>query len=364
MERLNQNLAKEVARYFKVKILAPRGAEDFAPQADKVLTCPSSASLFLACAIAKSFILALKARFSIRIDVVLAGSGVTAPPAFVLAKLSGARLGVYLHGLDVVVKSPLYRAIFLPLIRRADFWIANSTATKRHCIDAGMPGEKISVIHPGVDIPETDLRSSSVTQLATEKSLPGHPILISVGRLTRRKGVKEFIQHSLPQIVARHPETMFLVAGSVPKHALLKNHVTKEEIENAARTAGVSHNVRLMGPISEEELASLYRAADVHVFPLIPIEGDMEGFGMVAIESAAWGVPTVAFAEGGVVDAVSEGVSGLLIASGNYTQFSCRVCDILDGKVVFPADQMKSFADEFRWEVFGKQVSECVFDNA
>lgn len=45
-----------------------------------------------------------------------------------------------------------------------------------------------------------------------------------------------------------------------------------------------------------------------------------ENFGMVAIEAAAHGLPTVAFATGGIVDAVKDGVSGYLVESNNYAR--------------------------------------------
>jgi len=47
--------------------------------------------------------------------------------------------------------------------------------------------------------------------------------------------------------------------------------------------------------------------------PLIRVDGDVEGFGMVAIEAAACGMPTVAFLVGGVIAAVAEGVNGCLV---------------------------------------------------
>src|SRR3546814_12930756 len=66
----------------------------------------------------------------------------------------------------------------------------------------------------------------------------------------------------------------------------------------------------------------VYKAASAHIFPVREIPGDPEGFGMVAVEAAAHGVPTIAFATGGIVDAVAEGESGRLIRPGDYGAFA------------------------------------------
>src|SRR3546814_16851853 len=63
-----------------------------------------------------------------------------------------------------------------------------------------------------------------------------------------------------------------------------------------------------LGTITVDALLSVvYKAASAHIFPVREIPGDPEGFGMVAVEAAAHGVPTIAFATGGIVDAVAEG---------------------------------------------------------
>ncbi|GAB4352894.1 MAG: hypothetical protein Kow0073_08780 [Immundisolibacter sp.] len=65
-------------------------------------------------------------------------------------------------------------------------------------------------------------------------------------------------------------------------------------------------------------------AAAVHVLPVRDFPGNPEGFGMVAIEAVAHGRPTVAYATGGVVDAVREGQCGRL-PPGDVTGFAQAV---------------------------------------
>jgi phosphatidylinositol alpha-1,6-mannosyltransferase len=75
---------------------------------------------------------------------------------------------------------------------------------------------------------------------------------------------------------------------------------------------------------------------------------------MVAVEAAAHGLPTVAYATGGVVDAVSEGASGYLIEPGNAPAFAAQVCHALEHKL--PEASIRRFAAQFAWEKFGEKI--------
>ena len=86
-----------------------------------------------------------------------------------------------------------------------------------------------------------------------------------------------------------------------------------------------------------------------NIFPKYP-----ENFGMVAIEAAVHGTPTVAFATGGIVDAVAEGVSGYLVEKNNYSQLSKQVITLLANPL--PKENMQDFARQFEWGYFGIEI--------
>src|SRR5690606_21153848 len=124
-----------------------------------------------------------------------------------------------------------------------------------------------------------------------------------------------------------------------------------------AERMGVSSNVRFIGHCSDSALSAAYQAADVHVFPVLDLPGDVEGFGMVALESAAHGLPTVAFAVGGVPDAVKEGVTGTLVPAGNYPAFADAVSTHLEeGRGGAGLAQCRAFAEAKSWTVFGTRL--------
>ena len=86
----------------------------------------------------------------------------------------------------------------------------------------------------------------------------------------------------------------------------------RDEIEAAHRAATASHNVHLVGFIPDADLPDYYRAADVFVLPT----RTAEGFGLVLMEAAASGVPSIATDSGAPREIVDDGVTGLLVPPG------------------------------------------------
>lgn len=79
-----------------------------------------------------------------------------------------------------------------------------------------------------------------------------------------------------------------------------------EEIRALAREQ-LGHRAQMLGSIPQDEIADLLRAGNIFAFP-----GIDEGFGLVYVEAQAVGLPVVAFANGGVADAVEDNHTGFL----------------------------------------------------
>ena len=90
------------------------------------------------------------------------------------------------------------------------------------------------------------------------------------------------------------------------------------------------------------------------MFPVRHIPNDPEGFGMVAIEAAAHGLPTVAFATGGIVDAVKQNESGWLVEKNNYEALTKQVIETLQQPK--SVERCQVFAKGFEWSKFGEKI--------
>jgi phosphatidylinositol alpha-1,6-mannosyltransferase len=352
MERLNWHLVRELAAHSDVRVIGPKGAASMAPSNIIVREVPLKPLWrFLWAANWAALIEAM----CFRPQVILAGSGLTAPIALLASLMSGARAVSYVHGLDLTAKHWVYRALWLPAIRRMHRIIANSQATASLATSASIVASKISIVPPGVELPGAGVNAEAVHQFRQKHHLENKAVLLSVGRLNKRKGLAEFVKNALPYIVSQRPDALLLVIGDTPHNALHAQGLTPEAIQAIADAAGVGGHVRFLGSVSDHELEIAFSVADVHVFPVRHISSDPEGFGMVALEAAAHGVPTVAFAMGGVPDAVSDGKSGYLVESENYPEMVRKVIDAL-GEKQRMGDSCRAFASQFAWPVFGKKI--------
>jgi phosphatidylinositol alpha-1,6-mannosyltransferase len=357
MERLNWHIADELSRHAQVQLIGPEGSAALRPANVPVTEVPLHplprfllASAWQAVAVARRF----------RPHVVLAGSGLTAPAAWLAARCSGARAHVYLHGLDAAVRHPLYRALWHPAIRRMDGVIANSQPTAELARNLGVAAEKIRIVHPGVALPAAPQTAEALQDFRQHHGLGDSPLLLSVGRLAARKGLREFVRHALPYIVRQVPDALLVIVGDAPANALLTHEQTRESIHETADAVGIGRHLRFLGRISEQELTCAYESASLHIFPVRNLPGDPEGFGMVAIEAAAHGLPTVAFATGGIVDAVAEGQSGYLVASGDYAVLARTAVRVLADDHGAWQTRASTFAAQFAWQAMGQKLRDIL----
>jgi phosphatidylinositol alpha-1,6-mannosyltransferase len=353
MERVNLHLLTELSRGWRVSLCGPSGCAHLVKEATAVAETPLKPlpRFLLGCAWR-----ALRLARRERPELVIAGSGLSAPMAWLAARVCGARLAVYLHGLDIIAPSMIYQRLWLPFIRACDVVLVNSENTGRLAREHGVVAGKISILHPGTDTPDLDPEAGPAfrTKLGLEQRL----LLLSVGRFTRRKGLFEFVMHALPAIAEVHPHVLLLIIGEEASDALHgASGSERERIQDAAREVGVEGNLRFLGRCDEATLHAAYQAADCHVFPVLDLPGDVEGFGMVALESAAHGLQTIAFAVGGVPDAVAEGSTGRLVRPGDYAGFAQSVLAI----IAAPAKEeqrlaCRQFAEGKCWARFGEQL--------
>jgi phosphatidylinositol alpha-1,6-mannosyltransferase len=76
---------------------------------------------------------------------------------------------------------------------------------------------------------------------------------------------------------------------------------------------------------------------------------------MVAVEAAVHGLPTVAYATGGVIDAVADGRSGHLVRSGDAAGFAQCVLQMLAQPL--SEAPIRDHAAQFAWPQFGRKMA-------
>ena len=98
----------------------------------------------------------------------------------------------------------------------SDLILTNSQNTSRLIKGKGYKKDVV-VINPGVEIPYLNNNGS---KFKNDYSLDKNFVLLTVGRLVKRKGVAEFILNSLPMIVKKYPNVMYVVIGEEASNAV------------------------------------------------------------------------------------------------------------------------------------------------
>lgn len=273
------------------------------------------------------------------VDIFFLSDSLLSPLIPVFKILKRKPVIIKIHGLDITFPSKLYQ-IFIPKFTSlADRIICISNATKQECIKRGISEDKITIIPVGISDKvylrdDKDLIKNRLEE-RLNISLKKKKILLSVGRLVKRKGFHWFVENAIPKMLKRRIDFIYLIVGDGQYKERIKNTIEKRDLEK---------HVVILGKVSEDVLKLLYNIADVFIIPNIPVKGDTEGFGIVAIEAASCGLPVVASNLEGIKDAIKDGKNGFLVESYNADGFIDVINKLLGG-------------DENRKE-FGKRARE------
>jgi glycosyltransferase involved in cell wall biosynthesis len=244
--------------------------------------------------------------------------GLLSPIGLMLRVATRTPVSITVHGLDVTCRFPVYQRLIPSCLRRLDPIVCVSRSTREACLQRGIPAAKCHVIPNGMDPEVLQLPADHEALLGEIQdhcgfSFNGKKILLTVGRLVPRKGIAWFVREVMPQMP---PDVVYLIAGKGPEFSL---------IDRTTRDLGLKGRVSLLGRISDGQRNALLARADICVMPNVSTPGDMEGFGISAIEAGAAGVPVVASNLEGIRDAVIDGVTGYLVAEKDPKAFRDKI---------------------------------------
>lgn len=224
------------------------------------------------------------------------------------ARLAGKPIVATAHGTYSVqpLLTERHAARARDTYRGLDALIAVSRHTRdrlyEHLPQADLPRERVHVIPNAV----------SAAHYATPRTAPtrpwsGKPFTLAIGEVKERKG-HHLSLGAYCAIAAAYPDL----------HHVLVGHATGDEyqrsLQETARRAGVLDRVHFVGNVAEDEKVALLQEARVFLHtPVDAADGGFEGFGIVYLEAAACGTPSIGTLRSGAEDAIVDGVSGLLV---------------------------------------------------
>ncbi len=324
---INAHLARELAKKHDVTVLTSKRRElpaDTLEKGVRVIRVPvlmrrknsiaslTSMATFLATGSKKGLELLKKESFDvINTHFVLP----TGPVGVLLSRQAGIPNVLSLHGGDLYDPTKFlspHRHAFLRwmvrgLLRRADLVVGqsnNTLANMRKFYTPEIDGVRIPL---AINRPEPVSGGREMYGFADDEK-----ILITIGRLVARKGVDQLIR-MMRQFAGE--KVRLLILGSGPQSQELKNLVVRHHLEQ---------QVMFMGFVSDEEKFRLLNLSDVYVST-----SQHEGFGIVYLEGMAFGLPIIAYDEGGQTDFLEDGRTGFLVSLNQLDRFTARTREMI-----------------------------------
>lgn len=284
---------------------------------------------------------------------------VDAPIAWLLSRWYRIPYVVLAHGSDIQRRGLIYQFVVRFLFRRAAGVGANSVHTRMLLEEAGCDSRRIRIIHPGVALPAFSNNDISVgNDLRSRYQLGKGPVLLTAGRVIRRKGIGEFVDEVLPSLCMSFPDLRYVVVGEDATESLAHPERLLAQIKARVTARGLADHVRFPGRVSDPELWQWYELADLFVLPVIPVAGDVEGFGIVLLEANLQHTPVVASRIGGIPDAVVDGKTGRLVEPGDWDALRDCITGLLRDeelrRMMGEAGYQRA-AREFAWSVIGRE---------
>ena len=216
------------------------------------------------------------------------------------------------NDLAILLISKRYAKFENQALSGSDVCVANSEATKRDFISRYSPPTDwdCEVIHWGVD---TEMFTPAETRDKDLRRRFGCSeediLLLAVGRLAARKGYGSLLR-AFALVNSEFSNSKLVIVG--------RGHLRKRLL-NQAHSLGISSSVYIESSMSFEELAKLFRNADLTVYPSY-----YEGQGLIPLESMSSGTPVVTVNHGPLPEMVDSEV-GSLFQMGNINSMSSTI---------------------------------------
>ncbi len=177
----------------------------------------------------------------------------------------------------------------------------------------GVPAAKLRLVRSAV-APAPESERASWPAFSAEFAMPADTFPIAVvAQLIPRKGHRFFLE-AVAQLRDTHPEIRAILFGVGPLQTELAVQVSELGLGKQVRFAGYHDDLsRFIGH-----------------FKLLVHPAEREGLGIAVLEAQAAGVPVIGFRTGGLIEAVADGETGLLVAPGDLSALAAAITRLIE----------------------------------
>jgi glycosyltransferase involved in cell wall biosynthesis len=254
--------------------------------------------------------------------------------------------------LKCVLGLPLIKHFEKKCLMKSDHVTAESSFTIRELLRTygGNALTDYTVVPGWVDVESFNLRHGKKEARARLDWPPDKTILFCLRRLVARMGIENLIM-AVHILVDRGFDLHLMIGGDGPLRTTLLSEITRLNLED---------NVTLLGRLKDEELPMAYSACDISVVPTL----ELEGFGIIALESLACGRPVLATPVGALPELITVVEPEWLAEHNNAESIANLIMRYLYGEIAEhdPKSLHNIVVDKYSFsEAFG-QYKELLFN--
>ncbi|NTV56913.1 MAG: glycosyltransferase family 4 protein [Deltaproteobacteria bacterium] len=203
-----------------------------------------------------------------------------------------------------------------------------------------LPQQKVVMIPAGIELDRFTLPESGKNPVRKEMDIgPDKTVIFTVRNLVPRMGIENLIKAFSQSNILRE-KGLLLIGGE---------GFLKESLRGMVKDYGLERTVKLLGRVSEEDLSRYYQAADFFVLPT----RELEGFGLVILESMACGTPVLGTPIGAIPETVGLFDKNLLFEGVRSEDLKTKLEDVINRpeKYRFDPQICRKFVEErYSWE--------------
>lgn len=245
------------------------------------------------------------------------------------------------HGLDLLWPNSFYQAMLPGLVKNFSAVVSVSEFTRKQCVSRGFRSEICHTVLNGVDVNDgaDPLKiNSQLIALFKDLKLQDKKILVSIGRPVRRKGFSWFAKNVLTKLDASYA---YVVLGPSTHYSRLEKYLLnllphkfrnqlelffgwssdQDELSKYLASEMNQSKAWWFDSLTYDSILFALDQADLFVMPNVHVEGDAEGFGLVALESNMQNTFVLASQIDGIPSAVNDKYNGWLLQSGNSSDW-------------------------------------------
>ena len=266
----------------------------------------------------------------------------SAPSGLLLSKLFKKPHLLSIFGGDIYDPEKKLSPHQTPVLRQTVSWTLQASESvvaisedirKRAYHYYSLQEEKISLIRQGIPRPEFTSIERKAHGFAEEDIL-----LITIGRLVKRKAVHELI-HILKKL--DDPRVKLLIIGDGPE---------RESLEEIRAKTNLDKQIFFLGNVDDNDKFALVNCSDIYVST-----SQHEGYGLVFLEAMLLGLPIISYDNGGQTDFLQDGETGYLVQLGSQDIFAERLRVLVADSALRSA--MREFNFQHRHQFFIKSTA-------